>query len=58
MAEGLRRPRDLGAGPALVTAVRRNEAAARLYESMGFRTVNRERLYGKELQPGAEPSRP
>jgi ribosomal protein S18 acetylase RimI-like enzyme len=26
-----------------------NEAARRLYQSVGFETVNRERLYGKKL---------
>ena len=48
MQEGLRRLRELGAQTALVTAVHDNEAARSLYESVGFETVNRERLYGKK----------
>lgn len=49
MAEGLRRLRDGGAGTALVTALHENKAAAALYGSLGFRTVNKEWLYGKSL---------
>ncbi len=49
MLEGLRRLRQLGARSAAVTAVHGNEAAINLYESVGFETVNRERLYGKKL---------
>jgi ribosomal protein S18 acetylase RimI-like enzyme len=49
MLEGLRRLREMGARAALVAALHDNEAAARLYESVGFETVNRERLYGKKL---------
>jgi mycothiol synthase len=49
MLEGLRRLRELGAHTALVTAVHDNEAARSLYQSVGFHTVNRERLYGKKL---------
>jgi mycothiol synthase len=48
MHEGLRRLRELGAHTAFVTAVHDNEAARSLYESVGFQTVNRERLYGKQ----------
>jgi ribosomal protein S18 acetylase RimI-like enzyme len=49
MCEGLRRLRDLGAQTAFVTAIHDNEAARSLYESVGFHTANRERLYGKKL---------
>jgi mycothiol synthase len=49
MREGLRRLREHGAHTAFVTAVHDNEAARNLYESVGFETVNRERLYGKKL---------
>jgi mycothiol synthase len=49
MYEGLRRLRELGAQTAFVTAIHDNEAARCLYESAGFETVNRERLYGKKL---------
>lgn len=49
MLEGLHRLRELGARSAAVTAIHDNESAAGLYESVGFRTVNRERLYGKKL---------
>ena len=49
MHEGLRRLRELGAQTVFVTAVHDNEAARSLYESVGFETVNRERLYGKKL---------
>jgi mycothiol synthase len=49
MIEGLRRLRALGSETALVTAFSENRAAARLYESVGFRTVGREHLYGKKL---------
>ena len=47
MHEGLRRLRGLGAHTALVTATHGSEPARSLYESVGFKTVNRERLYGK-----------
>ena len=49
MLEGLRRLRALGARSALVSALHDNEAASGLYESVGFRTVDREYLYGKKL---------
>ena len=49
MIEGLRRLRALGSETALVTAFSENRAAAGLYESVGFRTVGREHLYGKKL---------
>jgi mycothiol synthase len=49
MLEGLRRLRVLGARAALVTVIHDNEAAARLYDSVGFETVNTERFYGKML---------
>jgi L-amino acid N-acyltransferase YncA len=49
MIEGLRRLRALGTETALVTAFSENRAAAGLYESVGFRTVGREHLYGKKL---------
>jgi mycothiol synthase len=49
MVEGLRRLRASGAEAALVTAFSANEAAAGLYRSVGFRTVGREHLYGKNL---------
>jgi len=49
MLEGLHRLRNLGARAAAVTAIHDNETAAGLYESVGFRTVNRERLYGKKM---------
>jgi GNAT superfamily N-acetyltransferase len=48
MYEGLRRLRELGARTALVLAVHDNEAARRLYESVGFKKVNAERLYGRK----------
>jgi ribosomal protein S18 acetylase RimI-like enzyme len=48
MIEGLRRLRALGTEAALVTAFSENRAAAGLYESVGFRTVGREHLYGKK----------
>ena len=48
MYEGLRRLRELGAHTAFVIALHDNEAARSLYESVGFQTVNRERLYGKK----------
>ena len=47
MLEGLRRLQKLGARTALVTAIHDNRAAARLYDSVGFGTVNVERFYGK-----------
>ena len=49
MVEGLRRLRTSGAEAALVTAFSANEAAAGLYRSVGFQTVGREHLYGKNL---------
>ena len=49
MLEGLHRLRELGARTAAVTAIHDNESAAGLYESVGFRTVNRECLYGEKL---------
>jgi mycothiol synthase len=49
MLEGLNRLRELGARTAFVTAIHDNETAAGLYESVGFKTVNRERLYGTKL---------
>ena len=47
MYEGLRRLQALGAHTAFVIAVHDNEAARNLYASVGFHTVNRERLYGR-----------
>ena len=47
--EGLHRLRDLGARAASVTAMHDNKIAAGLYESLSFKTINRERLYGKKL---------
>jgi mycothiol synthase len=49
MYEGLRRLRELGAHTAFVIAFHDNNAARRLYESVGFETVNTERLYGKAV---------
>jgi GNAT superfamily N-acetyltransferase len=49
MLEGLQRLRHLGAHTAAVTVLHHNRAAVGLYESVGFRTVNTERLYGKKL---------
>ena len=49
MLEGLWRLRALGARSALVTSLHDNEAASGLYESVGFRTVDRECLYGRKL---------
>ena len=49
MLEGLHRLLALGARAAAVTAIHDNEVAIRLYESVGFWTVNTERLYGKKL---------
>jgi GNAT superfamily N-acetyltransferase len=49
MHEGLRRLRELGAHTAFVIALHDNEAARCLYESVGFETVNTERLYGRKL---------
>jgi mycothiol synthase len=49
MLEGLHRLQGLGARAAAVTAIHDNESAARLYESVGFKTVNREHLYCKKL---------
>jgi len=48
MYEGLRRLREFGAHTAFVIAVHDNEVAKNLYESVGFETVNTERLYGKK----------
>jgi mycothiol synthase len=48
MLEGLRRLRAIGARAAAVTAIHDNEIAAGLYESVGFKTGNTERLYGKK----------
>jgi mycothiol synthase len=48
MMEGLRRLRALRTETALVTAFSENRAAAGLYESVGFRTLGREHLYGKK----------
>ncbi len=48
MIEGLRRLRALGTERVLVTAFSQNRAAVALYESVGFRTVGREHLYGKK----------
>ena len=48
--EGLQRLQRLGARTALVTALHDNEAAAKLCESVGFGTVNREWLYGKKAR--------
>ena len=50
MLEGLRRLHHLGAQHAAVTALHHNRPAAELYESLGFRTANSERLYGKKLR--------
>ena len=47
MHEGLRRLRELGVRTALVNAIHDNEAARILYESVGFETINSERLYAK-----------
>jgi mycothiol synthase len=49
MQEGLRRLSERGAHTAFVIAVHDNEAARNLYESVGFETVNTERLYGRKL---------
>jgi ribosomal protein S18 acetylase RimI-like enzyme len=48
MQEGLRRLKERGAHTAFVIAVHDNEAARNLYESVGFETVNTERLYGRK----------
>ncbi len=48
MQEGLRRLRNLGARTASVVAIHDNEAARNLYGSVGFETVNTERLYGRK----------
>ena len=52
MLEALRRLQRLGTRTALVTAIHDNSAAKNLYESVGFRTVNTERLYGKQSTAG------
>ena len=49
MLEGIRGLRELGAHTALVAAVHDNEDAKGPYESVGFETLNRRRLYGKKL---------
>lgn len=49
MLEGLHRLRERGARTAAVTAIHDNDSAVRLYESVGFKSVNTERLYGKKL---------
>jgi len=49
IAEGLRKLRDRGAESAFVICVHGSDAALRLYESAGFRTVEREYTYGREL---------
>lgn len=49
MLEGLQRLHRLGARTVFVTAISDNRAAVGLYESVGFRTANTERLYGKKL---------
>jgi len=50
MLEGLRRLHHLGARTAAVTALHHNRPAADLYKSVGFRTANTERLYGRKLR--------
>lgn len=47
--EGLRRLRDRGCETAIVYSIHDNEASTKLYDSAGFRTFNRARLYGKKL---------
>ena len=47
--EGLRRLRDRGCDAAVVYSVHDNEVSTKLYESAGFSTFNRARLYGKKL---------
>lgn len=49
IAEGLGRLRDRGAQSALVGCVHGNDDALGLYESAGFRTVDREYTYGRKL---------
>ncbi len=49
MLEGLWRLHALGARSALVTSLHDNEAASELYESGGFRTLDREYLYGRKF---------
>jgi ribosomal protein S18 acetylase RimI-like enzyme len=49
MLEGLRRLQQLGAKTAYVTAVGGNEAAGRLYESVGFTTYTIERFYKQPI---------
>ncbi len=49
MLEGLRRLRRMGARSASVTALHDNQGARSLYEAAGFRPVNTERLYGRNL---------
>jgi GNAT superfamily N-acetyltransferase len=49
IAEGLRKLRDRGAESAFVLCVHGSDAALGLYESSGFRTVEREYTYGREL---------
>jgi ribosomal protein S18 acetylase RimI-like enzyme len=49
MLEGLRRLKALGARTAIVYSVGDNTASIRLYESVGFRTITRNRYYSKRL---------
>jgi mycothiol synthase len=49
MLEGLRRLRARGATSAIVYSVGDNEAARKLYESVGFRTIARIYYYSKQL---------
>ena len=49
IAEGLRKLRDRGAESAFVLCVHGSDAALGLYESAGFRTVEREYTFGREL---------
>jgi RimJ/RimL family protein N-acetyltransferase len=46
---GLRRLQELGAHTAYVTAVDHNDAARKLYESVGFTPYTREYAYKKAL---------
>lgn len=50
MLEGLKRLRDFGALTVFITYVHGNDAAKRLYESVGFQAVEKEQLYGKKLE--------
>jgi mycothiol synthase len=49
IAEGLGRLRDSGAESAQILCVHGNDAALRLYESAGFRVVDKEYTYGRKL---------